>query len=230
MTALEDFLDNTYGNPNPEATDVEVAAAVTAHEADAGAHSAAYVPLTGAVGSPFTPRSGNYYSTPFTVASASAGLSADYLRMTPITFVRPVTLDRIGVNIMVVGTAGAVFRMGIYASDGTGAVPGSLILDAGTVIADVGTGFKEITISQALDAGNYWIGGVTQVALSSPLCFGATSAKLRGAPTATEAHSLSAGFGYHTDTARVPGALPAAFGAVTAGAPNIFPHILVRVA
>lgn len=79
--------------------------------------------------------------------------AAGYGYWTPFPVERDVTLDRIGVEITTAG-ASTVLRMGIYADDGGS--PGSLVLDAGTVDAS-STGWKEITISQALTAGRVWL-------------------------------------------------------------------------
>ncbi len=70
-------------------------------------------------------------------------------------FIRhPIRIDRIGVNVTTAIASGSV-RLGIYESLASG-LPGSLILDAGTIDAAT-TGFKEITIDQALDGPRmYW--------------------------------------------------------------------------
>ena len=72
----------------------------------------------------------------------------------PILIPLSCTLDRIGIYCANAGSTGAVIRLGIYAFNGGD--PGALILDAGTVSV-TGTGFKVITISQALDAGWYFV-------------------------------------------------------------------------
>jgi hypothetical protein len=71
------------------------------------------------------------------------------------------TADRIGIEVTIAGTAAtSVHRLGIWA-DSSG-VPGTLLVDAGTVATD-STGLKEATISQALAANTlYWLGAVQQ--------------------------------------------------------------------
>lgn len=72
------------------------------------------------------------------------------------------TIDRITCGVSTAGTATSVVRLGIY-SDTDGA-PDALLLDAGTVAGD-STGYKEITVSQALSVATlYWIVCVWQVA------------------------------------------------------------------
>lgn len=58
--------------------------------------------------------------------------------------------------------ATAVYRLGIYASDGHGK-PGNLIVDAGTVDCST-VGAKTININQTLNPGMYWLAGCMQVA------------------------------------------------------------------
>ena len=71
------------------------------------------------------------------------------------------TADRIGIEVTSAGTAAvSVHRLGIWAD--SGGVPGTLLVDAGTVATD-STGLKEVTISQALAANTlYWLGAVQQ--------------------------------------------------------------------
>jgi hypothetical protein len=83
------------------------------------------------------------------------------LWFTPMMLAVGRTADRIGIEVTVAGTAAtSVHRIGIWTNaDG---VPGTLVLDAGTVATD-STGLKEITISQALAANTlYWLGVAQQ--------------------------------------------------------------------
>lgn len=73
------------------------------------------------------------------------------------------TFDRIACYITVNGSAGSVVRMGIY-NDNAG-VPGTVLLDAGTVATDAGAAaIKAITINQQLTPGIYWTAIVAQTA------------------------------------------------------------------
>lgn len=74
----------------------------------------------------------------------------------------PVTLTRIGAEVTVVGESGSKVRLGIYADTGEWA-PGSLVLDAGQINGDSAT-VQELTISQALNPGVYWLVAVVQSA------------------------------------------------------------------
>ena len=80
-----------------------------------------------------------------------------------LSFIAPATttIDRIGIYVTSAGTAAtSVHRLGIWADNNN--VPGTLLVDAGTVATD-SIGFKEATISQAVIAGTrYWLGVVQQ--------------------------------------------------------------------
>ena len=111
------------------------------------------------------PTTGRWYRAPtFGPVGANLTMTLNRLYLVPFRLASGVTFDRIGCDVATVGSAGAVLRLGIWQADGTGSVPGTLVLDAGTVQADTGTGSRTITISQALSAGVYWLGVVNQTA------------------------------------------------------------------
>lgn len=80
----------------------------------------------------------------------------------------PTLFDRIGVEVTT-GSASNVYRLGIRYDTGA-CYPGALLLDAGTVDAS-SNGAKEITISQTLAAGIWWVTCTLQ---------GGTGAAVRG--------------------------------------------------
>lgn len=79
------------------------------------------------------------------------------------------TYTRIGINMTSGGGAGTVARLGIYEVNSSGS-PGLEVLDAGTVDTST-TGLKEITISETLTAGRYflacWVEATTSVTAHS---------------------------------------------------------------
>ena len=78
----------------------------------------------------------------------------DNLRASAIYITRNVTIDRIGVQVQV-AQATASTRFGIYESGADG-LPSKLLIDAGTIDSST-TGFKEITVNQALRGPRiYW--------------------------------------------------------------------------
>lgn len=89
------------------------------------------------------------------------------------------TAIRIGCEITIVGAAGALVRLGIWNDNGS-AYPGTLLLDAGTVDGTIltSTTARELTISQAMPLGPYWLGAVVQGAPAvtpTVRCVGATA-------------------------------------------------------
>ncbi len=131
------------------------------------------------------------------------------------------TWTRIGITLGT-GVASCVARLGIY-SDANGA-PGDLVLDAGTINCDTGdVGTREITISQSLDSGVYWLVVQMTGSASDPAI---TWAGLNGynligmsAPTGNDSCCYAAN----------SGALPGSFGAPTFTGGGFAPFIWLRV-
>lgn len=105
-----------------------------------------------------TPRLGGYMAPP---AVVSTGTRAEgNLELSPLLVMKAATIDRIGLEVTSSGTSGAVVRLGIYATSSTG-VPGDLVVDAGTIDGTSAT-VQEITISEAVEPGLYWLGASIQ--------------------------------------------------------------------
>ena len=148
--------------------------------------------------------SGYYIRTPgATVTTGST--STGFLRTCPVFINRAVTVTRIGAEVTGAGTAGAVVRLGIYSSTAAG-LPGTLLLDAGTIDGTSAT-YQEITISQALTPGLYWLTACTQVASSTLRVWAAG-----GAPSVPQSTNpttnVASGF---RDGGNNTGALPSTF-------------------
>jgi hypothetical protein len=106
--------------------------------------------------------------------STSNTLGNGSLRLSPWVVTQALTITRIGCEFTAAGDAASLFRIGIYADDGTGVPTGSPILDAGSIstgtgnagtVATGGTpGSYEITLgsSLTLQPGVYWVGGAVQ--------------------------------------------------------------------
>lgn len=108
-------------------------------------------------------KTGKYYITAQAPeADSTLAPVKDNVVYHPFPVGEALTIDRITCGVQTAGTATAVVRLGIYQD--TDGMPDALLLDAGTVAGD-SSGYKEITISQALTAGTlYWIAVVWQVA------------------------------------------------------------------
>jgi hypothetical protein len=149
-----------------------------------------------------------------------------YFNAIPVFINKAVTADRISLNVTVSGSAGGVLRMGIYNSD-SNFQPTTLLLDAGT-IASTTTGLKEITISQALSPGVYWIGAAGQVA-SAGTCSAYTANPFTGMLSTPTYYSSAAITGYQMGPS-ITGALPSTFTVGFAGnGPNVAPMVRLRV-
>lgn len=96
-----------------------------------------------------------------TAASTSNTMTNGTLRVAPWFIPEPITIDRIGAEVTVVGDAGSKVRLGIYSDNGH-AFPGALLLDAGVIAGDSAT-VQDLTVSQVIPAGLHWVGGVVQV-------------------------------------------------------------------
>ena len=83
-------------------------------------------------------------------STAGAAVTADILYLTPFLVGKATTFTRIGLEVTA-GAAGAA-RLGIY--NFTDGLPGSLVLDAGTIDTS-GAAVLEVTISQLLNPGWY---------------------------------------------------------------------------
>ena len=98
-----------------------------------------------------------WYTTPTTSGTTVTGAPAlDTLFANPFIISKTQTIDRMAVNITVLGS-GSTPRLGIYTDDGNN-YPGTLVVDAGT--QDGGsTGIKTYTtgLPITLEAGLYWL-------------------------------------------------------------------------
>lgn len=92
--------------------------------------------------------------------STTAAMTQNLALYVPVWFGRACTLDRVGVAVST-NIASSVVRLGLYTS--SNGLPTTLVADFGTV-ASATTGAKEITISQAVNGGLYWLAIVNQTA------------------------------------------------------------------
>lgn len=172
-------------------------------------------------------KTGHYYVTTTANATSTSALSSGRLHLAQWYVPKACTIDRLGAEITTVGTAGSVFRIGIYKDTGDG-MPGDLLLDAGTIDGTSQT-VQTVTVSQALNRGVYWFGGAAQVAdctvCSTPIAYsGFAWSYLTSAPTAAQ----KVGGYYQTG---VTGALPATYTTTpTIASVNAQPRIFFRVA
>jgi hypothetical protein len=162
---------------------------------------------------PPNPQSGQYM-LPIAPSStnSSPSLGNGTVRAMPWMLQRPLSINRIGAEIVTAGQAGSLLRLGIYADDGTGR-PGPLMIDAGTVPGDAIAAAVEVPCVVTLPVGIVWLAAVVQ---NAP----ATQPSVRTAVNVTAPFLLPLGTLLPTASATavgaahngaVQGALPAQF-------------------
>lgn len=156
-------------------------------------------------------QSGQWYASTGQQSTATSNtLGNSSLRLGPLYIPNDIRITSIGADVSSAGEASCTFRIGIYADTGTG-LPGSLLLDAGTIAGDSNT-IQTITANLALPTGLYWFGGAVQgapttqptIRVGSPPPSFALSIGRGGTPAAG-----AAAMGY--SQASVTAALPAVF-------------------
>lgn len=161
-----------------------------------------------------------------TAGNTSSVLVNGTLRAAPIYLAKSATLTRIGLQVTAIGDVGSTIRLGIYADDGN-LYPGALILDAGTIAGDSAT-LQEITISQALPKGVYWICAVIQGVTTTQPTVRAVSGSLFSTVDAVAANVSNSGNIAQSMTG-VTGALPATFSS-TPTSTNLVPRVIWKIA
>ena len=100
-------------------------------------------------------KTGEYF-LPFPVAVYhTLTLTANRILAFPFLVARDITIDRLAIEVTGAGAGDDVARLGIY-KDGTNLYPGTLIVDAGTVLVD-DTVVVAATISESLAKGLYFL-------------------------------------------------------------------------
>jgi len=163
--------------------------------------------------------SGQYYSHFAGGGSSTGSLSANTLIGVPIFIGGSQAVTEIGIEVTGAGAGGTVIRLGIYSD--SGGVPGSLLLDAGTVAAD-SAAVKTIAITQTLDPGWYFLALNTDSAATVRIC------NISIVPSILGASSSSAGSTVYYTRSLAYGALPATFGSVTRVTSGNCPRIWLR--
>ena len=118
--------------------------------------------------------SGQYVSAPWTVDPTPGGttMTSNRFYLVPVFLSAHRTWTRIGIRCEA-WTSNKNVRLGIY--NDAGGKPGTLVLDAGVVTLAASSTNYEITISQALDSGLYWLLAVAEsTGTATASCFSTT--------------------------------------------------------
>ena len=134
------------------------------------------------------------------------------------------TYDRIAVNVETVQSGRSV-RLGIYSHDYDNAVPGALALDAGTVSLTA-AGKQELTISQGLCPGWYWLGCLSDATGTARLV-GARNTNA-GNPLLGYDDADSTDFHRYVTRPVTFGSLPDPFGTIGSYATDELPRVWLR--
>lgn len=173
------------------------------------------------------PATGQYFYINSPHATGTAQTGTGTCRVSPWIVGKALTIVRIGAEVSTVGEAGSKFRIVIYNDNGNG-LPGTLLLDAGQIAGDSAS-VQELTISQALTPGVYWVGGATQTVVT-------TQPTMRIAGTWTPPTTIPLGASIPSSNSQaygvamtgMTGAAPASF--TSAGGSSVVPRIFAKVA
>lgn len=169
------------------------------------------------------PQSG-YYIRTYTTTTSSIVADLNVAYYAPIFIFATGSYDRIVVRTASFFSGSGVMRLGIY-SDNSG-IPGTLVLDAGTISATAANTSYEITINQSLTPGLYWLCAVSQTNASTNGYVSLTSPGFQ-THIGTTAGGGSQQIGW--EESGVSGALANA-GTVTANAFSNTPMVMLRKA
>lgn len=169
---------------------------------------------------------GRYYLPPYFQQQGASAPVNNFCYAVPFAIGRDLTLDRIGCYVTTAGNAGATLRLGIYDDDGTG-FPGALLLDAGTVLADVAATARELTINLALTKRLVWLCMALQnAATSAPTV--PVSAASSPAVGWTDLSNMAQGNARSYAVSGISGALPATWPSGSEVLGNRAPMIVLR--
>ena len=164
-------------------------------------------------------------------SSTNNGILNGDLRAVPYWCSKAATITDLAIETTAAAGAGGLYRLGVYASDGTGTIagvpgkPGELMSDCGTIDVTPAASVKTITgLSIAVTAGTWiWLAGVVQ---GNPTGTGTyrtvgTAQYCQSIGSATPTSLNPANIGYTVSS--VTGALPTPFGTptITGAVPRI---------
>ena len=168
---------------------------------------------------PYTTNS--YYASPSPAIRGSTTYAANTTYYTPIFVRENRTFNRIAIATTPTFSGTASVRLGIY--NITSGVPSTVVLDAGLVAPIAATTVYEITISQALTPGWYWLAANTVTAATTNSIFSYTASGI----------SNSADMGYTNPTSNATigytQSVNASAGFATASSPAISSAALVAL-
>ena len=123
----------------------------------------------------------DYYG-PYThgLTNISSGMTYQATYYVPFLVTETATFDRIAITAGSGITGSVNVRLGIY--NNSGGKPSTVVLDAGTVTATTANTVYQITISQSLSTGWYWLAALSESNTSTAYFGGTTSDYAFGFP------------------------------------------------
>lgn len=119
----------------------------------------------------FGPLAGLYYRGLSQAASSTAVVNVTVYM--PFVVYQTKTFDRIAITTQSTYIGTGSVRLGIYNNNAATGKPTTVVLDAGTVATTAASTVYQITISQSLTPGAYWLAFNMQTAASTPIFIGA---------------------------------------------------------
>jgi hypothetical protein len=167
----------------------------------------------------FATKSGAYTTTPYSnIGTNNPGVG--YIVVTPYIVPAAFTAIRLGLKVTGASASGGLIRLGIYNDNGS-MVPSTVLVDGGTIDATSAT-YQEVTISQALSPGIYWLAALQLVQGGT---YQAHTTTIPMPITSTQAASQISGY---ADNGGNSGALPTFPGITYYQVALAVPHILVK--
>jgi hypothetical protein len=102
-------------------------------------------------------QTGQYFSSPNYITTAAMTATNQRAYYTVVYIDQTTTIDRIAMRTSTLFSGTGSVRLGIYNHDYSTGLPSTLLLDAGTVSPTATSTVYQITISQTLNAGFYWV-------------------------------------------------------------------------
>jgi hypothetical protein len=140
----------------------------------------------------------------------------------PIFLDTDVTITELAAEVTTAGAAGSLLRLGLY-SDNAG-VPGTLLVDAGTVDATT-TGVKTLTVSQAVSAGVVWAVACSQGSPATEPTLRTINGPIVGVPAISAGSTSQSTF---KTTGLATGGLPGTW-SLAGGIGGVAPRVQVKV-
>lgn len=140
----------------------------------------------------------NYLALTSQGTTTSNSLGINTLRVGPWAVCAPLSISVLWCDYSAAGDAGSTFRIGIWAADLAGGLPGTLVYDAGTVSVAGTPGAAEVAVSPSLSLqpGMYFIGGALQGGSSQATMRTVNYAVGQGGPLGTSSVANAGQFGF----------------------------------